>query len=59
MLTHLAGHLCLLGTIPLLAFAVEHLAGRAYVAGALMVFAAAAVGHMGVELLALRKAESE
>lgn len=47
------GALALLGTIPLLVMAVGRLAERDYVAGGLLIFAGAAVGHMGLELVAL------
>lgn len=43
----------LLAAIPLLVMAVGQLASRDYVGGALLIFAAAAVGHMGLELIAL------
>lgn len=48
-----AGAAALLGAIPLLVIAVGALAERDYVGGALLVFASAAVGHMGLELVAL------
>lgn len=47
------GLLCVVATAPLLWVALAHLAGREYVAGALVVFAAAAVGHLGLELVSL------
>ncbi len=43
----------LLATVPLMLIALRALAGRDYVGGALVVFAAAAVGHLGLELVAL------
>lgn len=43
----------LLGTVPMMLLALRALAGRDYVGGALVVFAAAAVGHLGLELVAL------
>ncbi|MCB9535916.1 MAG: hypothetical protein H6704_06590 [Myxococcales bacterium] len=43
----------LLATVPLMLLALRALAGRDYVGGALVVFAAAAVGHLGLELVAL------
>lgn len=48
-----AGAVALLGAIPLLIIAVGALAERDYVGGALLVFASAAIGHMGLELVAL------
>ena len=48
-----AGAAALLGAIPLLVIAVGALAERDYVGGALLVFASAAIGHMGLELVAL------
>lgn len=47
------GVVALLGTAPILVAAMGHLAARDYVAGGLLVFAAAAVGHLGLELVAL------
>lgn len=47
------GYLALLGVVPLLWESLTALAGRDYVAGGLLVFAAAAIGHVGVELVAL------
>ncbi len=47
------GIVCLLGTVPLLWIALRYLAGRDYVAGALVIVASAAVGHLGLELVAL------
>lgn len=43
----------LLGTVPLLWGALAALGERDYVSGALLVFAAAAIGHLGLELVAL------
>lgn len=43
----------LVGTAPLLWFALRALGERDYVGGALLVFAAAAIGHLGLELVAL------
>lgn len=43
----------LLATVPLMLLALRALAARDYVGGALVVFAAAAVGHLGLELVAL------
>ena len=48
---------CLLGAVPLLWLALRYLAGRDYVAGALVVVASAAVGHLGLELVALTAGE--
>lgn len=48
-----SGAAALLGTIPLLVMAVGQLAARDYVGGALLIFGGAAVGHMGLELVAL------
>ncbi len=45
-----------LGNVPLLLLALRALAGRDYAAGGLLVFAAAASGHLGLELLALAQA---
>ncbi len=47
------GLLALVGTAPLLWFALRALGERDYVGGALLVFAAAAIGHLGLELVAL------
>ena len=47
------GAVALLGAIPVLVIAIGALAERDYVGGALLVFASAAVGHMGLELVAL------
>jgi len=47
------GVVALLGTAPVLVAAMGHLAVRDYVAGGLLVFAAAAIGHLGLELVAL------
>ncbi|MCB9547747.1 MAG: hypothetical protein H6706_18120 [Myxococcales bacterium] len=47
------GVAALLGVVPLLVAAMGHLGGRDYVAGGLLIFAAAAVGHLGLELVAL------
>lgn len=51
----------LLGTAPLLWFALRALGERDYVGGALLVFAGAAIGHLGLELVALagRAADEE
>lgn len=52
----------LVGTVPLLWIALGALGERDYVGGALLVFAAAAIGHLGLELVALagrRAAEEE
>lgn len=50
----------LVGTMPLLWFALRALGERDYVGGALLVFAAAAIGHLGLELVALAgRARSE
>ncbi|MEZ4475079.1 MAG: hypothetical protein R3F60_30670 [bacterium] len=43
----------LLAVAPLLVAAMGHLGARDYVAGGLLIFAAAAVGHLGLELVAL------
>lgn len=47
------GIVALVATAPLLWVALQALGERDYVAGALLVFAAAAVGHLGLELVAL------
>lgn len=47
------GLVALLGTAPVLVAAMTYLGGRDYVAGGLLVFAAAAIGHLGLELVAL------
>ncbi len=47
------GVVYLLATVPLLWVALRYLAGRDYVAGALVIVASAAVGHLGLELVAL------
>lgn len=47
------GFVCLLATVPLLWLALRYLAGRDYVAGALVIVASAALGHLGLELVAL------
>ena len=47
------GLTCLVGSVPLLVLALRELAGKDYVAGALIIFGAAAVGHLGLELVAL------
>lgn len=47
------GLTALCATAPLLWLALRGLAERDYVAGALLVFAAAAIGHLGLELVAL------
>ncbi len=46
----------LVGTVPLVLVALRALAERDYVAGGLMVFAAAAMGHLGLEIVALAEA---
>lgn len=43
----------LLGSVPLVLVALQHLAGRDYVAGALAIAAAGVIGHLGLELLAI------
>lgn len=43
----------LVAGVPLVIVALAHLADRDYVAGGLLVFAAAAIGHLGLELVAL------
>ena len=52
------GMVCLMGALPLLLIALRSLAERDYVAGALVIFAAAAFGHLGLELLALAEGAS-
>lgn len=52
------GVLAVLGVAPLAWGALQALARRDYVAGALLVFALAAVGHLGLELLALAAREA-
>ena len=47
----------LLATVPLMLVALRSLAERDYVSGALLVFGAAAVGHLGLELVALARGE--
>lgn len=47
------GLVALVGTAPLLWFALRALGERDYVGGALLVFGAAAIGHLGLELVAL------
>lgn len=47
------GLAALVGTMPLLWLALRALAERDYVSGALLVFATAAIGHLGLELVAL------
>jgi hypothetical protein len=42
----------LVGVVPLVLAALRALAERDYVAGGLLVFAAAAVGHLGLEVVA-------
>ncbi len=49
----IAGLIALAATAPLMWFALRGLGERDYVGGALLVFAAAAIGHLGLELLAL------
>ena len=44
------------GNVPVLILALQALARRDYAAGGLLVFAAAATGHLGLELLALGRA---
>lgn len=43
------------GNVPVLILALRALATRDYAAGGLLVFAAAATGHLGLELLALSR----
>lgn len=45
-----------LGNVPLLWGALRALAERDYAAGGLLVFAGAATGHLGLELLSLARA---
>ncbi len=49
----------LLGVIPLIWVALRYLASRDYAAGAIVVVAAAAVGHLGLELVALTQARED
>lgn len=49
----ISGLVALAATAPLMWFALRALGERDYVGGALLVFAAAAIGHLGLELLAL------
>lgn len=49
------GLAALIGTAPLMWFALAALGERDYVAGALLVFASAAIGHLGLELVALAR----
>ncbi len=51
------GFSALLGSVPILWVALRYLAERDYVAGALAVVASAAVGHLGLELVALSMRE--
>ena len=51
------GLLFVLGNVPLLWLALRSLAERDYAAGGLIVFAAASTGHLGLELLALSRAD--
>lgn len=53
------GLIALAGTAPVLWFALRALGERDYVGGALLVFAAAAVGHLGLELVALAARRSD
>lgn len=53
------GMLAVIAVAPLTWLAVNALAERDYVAGALLVFAMATVGHLGVELLALARQPAE
>jgi hypothetical protein len=46
----------LVGTVPLVLVALRSLAERDYVAGGLLVFAAAAIGHLGLEVVAIAEA---
>jgi hypothetical protein len=46
----------LVGVVPLVLAALRALAERDYVAGGLLVFAAAAVGHLGLEVVAIAEA---
>jgi hypothetical protein len=52
-MNHALGYGAIIGGIPLLLFAIYALAGRDYVGGGLLIFAFAALSHLGVELLAL------
>ena len=49
------GLLALMASAPVLWYALQALAGRDYVGGALLIFASAAVGHLGLELVALAR----
>ena len=51
------GYGAIIGGIPLLLYALYALAGRDYVGGGLLIFAFAALSHLGLELLALAAAE--
>ncbi|MFN3201797.1 MAG: hypothetical protein ACE366_25560 [Bradymonadia bacterium] len=44
---------CVVAVVPLIILGIEHLSVRDYVGGGLLIFAAAAVGHLGLELMAL------
>lgn len=52
------GLLLVVAAVPLVLVALRHLAERDYVAGGLVVFAAAAIGHLGLELVALAEARA-
>ena len=49
------GVLFVAGNVPILLLALRALAERDYAAGGLLVFASAATGHLGLELLALAR----
>lgn len=53
------GTFFVLGNIPLLWLALRALGERDYAAGGILVFAAAATGHLGLELLALGRGSGE
>lgn len=45
--------------VPLLLLGISHLGVRDYVGGGLLIFGAAAVGHLGLELMALGRRDEE
>lgn len=52
------GLVFLLATLPLVAIGLAALAGRDYVSGALVLGTAIAIGHLGLELVALMRPTS-
>lgn len=47
------GLVFVVAVVPLIWLGIQHLSTRDYVGGGLLIFAAAAVGHLGLELLSL------